>query len=314
MGRTSGYPMPEGREWLKEQFGKLRENISEVRRYAQDNYRLALEALAGAVADANAEYQWRIVGTTAERDARYGVPSTAAERAALANLQPVWFNHDTGREESYFAVTGTVGLIVAGLPAGATPGWYPAGRRNASDLGVFPASIVIGGGSATVGADGTIFLNAVPSISLNDIFDGLGGDAYRIFGAIDASAEVGGDLRMRLRTTGGGDLATGYFGHHQYAVSTGWGAVSFGGSVQNNVTTWSLGYRQYSTFDMVLRRPAIANKATQLMGLIASSGADQVSGRVWGTRSVAEPAYSGISIFPNAAVTISGWVKVVKIA
>lgn len=64
-------------------------------------------------------------GTTAERDALYGVPGTDSQRAALANMKPVWWNTSTSRLETYYAVTGTTGLSVPGLwTASFTAGWY----------------------------------------------------------------------------------------------------------------------------------------------------------------------------------------------
>ncbi|ALY08994.1 tail protein [Arthrobacter phage Gordon] len=67
-------------------------------------------------------------GTTAQRDAAFGVPATDAARVLLANQKRVWFNTETGWDESYYAVTGTSGLTAPGLVAGATPGWYPLGE------------------------------------------------------------------------------------------------------------------------------------------------------------------------------------------
>jgi microcystin-dependent protein len=64
-------------------------------------------------------------GSTAQRDSIYGVPATDAERASLANRRITWFNTDYGWEESYFAVTGAVGLTVRGLETGVAAGWYP---------------------------------------------------------------------------------------------------------------------------------------------------------------------------------------------
>lgn len=66
-------------------------------------------------------------GTTAQRDAAYGVPTTDAERVALANLRVNYFNVELGWEESYYAVTGLSGLTARGLVAGTVSGWYPTG-------------------------------------------------------------------------------------------------------------------------------------------------------------------------------------------
>jgi microcystin-dependent protein len=66
-------------------------------------------------------------GTTAQRDTVFGVPGTDATRVALANRKVVWFNTDTGWEESYYTNTGKAGLTALGLVAAATTGWYPTG-------------------------------------------------------------------------------------------------------------------------------------------------------------------------------------------
>ncbi|QPL14189.1 minor tail protein [Microbacterium phage Atraxi] len=67
-------------------------------------------------------------GTTAQRDAFFGVPGTDAARSALANRQVTWFNTDLGWDESYYCPTGLTGLTVQGLVAGSDSDWYPVGR------------------------------------------------------------------------------------------------------------------------------------------------------------------------------------------
>lgn len=64
-------------------------------------------------------------GTSAQRDAKFGVPGTAAARVALANQQVTWYNIDLGWKERYYEVTASAGLTALGLVTGATPGWYP---------------------------------------------------------------------------------------------------------------------------------------------------------------------------------------------
>lgn len=67
-------------------------------------------------------------GTTAQRDALYGVPSTDTARVTLANKVPTWFNINTGWFETYKATTGTAGLNVPGVSGAA--GWYQIGGPN----------------------------------------------------------------------------------------------------------------------------------------------------------------------------------------
>lgn len=71
-------------------------------------------------------------GTSAQRDAFFGVPTTNAERVALANREPVWFNTDFGWEESYYADSALAGLTTLGLVAGTASAWYPTGEGPAS--------------------------------------------------------------------------------------------------------------------------------------------------------------------------------------
>jgi len=61
-------------------------------------------------------------GTTAIRNSTFGVPSTDAEKATLANKSVSWYNIDTGVIETYLATTGTPGLNVNGTTK--PSGWY----------------------------------------------------------------------------------------------------------------------------------------------------------------------------------------------
>lgn len=64
-------------------------------------------------------------GTAAQRDGFYGVPTTDAQKVALANSMPIWFNTEMGWQESYYVGAGTSGLTVKGLASGHPAGWYP---------------------------------------------------------------------------------------------------------------------------------------------------------------------------------------------
>lgn len=64
-------------------------------------------------------------GTSAQRDAVFGVPATDAQRVILANIVPTWFNTEKGYHEGYYATTGLSGLTARGLVAGTPSGWFP---------------------------------------------------------------------------------------------------------------------------------------------------------------------------------------------
>lgn len=66
-------------------------------------------------------------GTTAERDATYGVPATTAERVDLANRRVTWTSIERGWDEMYYTTSGSAGLTAPGLVSGVASGWYPVG-------------------------------------------------------------------------------------------------------------------------------------------------------------------------------------------
>jgi len=97
--------------------------------------------------------EWRYLqdrGTSAERDAIYGVPATDAEKVALANKEVRWHNTQYGWDESYYAPSGTTGLTVLGLVSFAPAGWYPMGpgpeiTLEPSAVHAATAGVTIGG-------------------------------------------------------------------------------------------------------------------------------------------------------------------------
>ena len=89
-----------------------------------DFMNLGMESVSNALSGVVAS-----VGTTSQRDALHGVPTTAAARRALQEKTVTWSNTDQGKgwEERYFASftdggTNYNGVIVAG--------WYPVGGRK----------------------------------------------------------------------------------------------------------------------------------------------------------------------------------------
>lgn len=65
-------------------------------------------------------------GSTAQRDAYYGVPAAGAPRIALAARKPVYYNTDYNWFESYYVPDGSAPGF-RGLEGTAASGWYPMG-------------------------------------------------------------------------------------------------------------------------------------------------------------------------------------------
>ena len=90
-------------------------------------------------------------GTTAQRDALYGVPVGDAQEVALANQLVEWYNTDLGWSETFYSLPGKAGLTARALdPAASIPAsrWLPNGPGPRGTL-------VSSGGQALVG--GTMY-------------------------------------------------------------------------------------------------------------------------------------------------------------
>ena len=100
-------------------------------------------------------------GTTAQRDSRFGTPTTDPQRVALANQKIMWFNSDLGWTESYYAVTGLSGLTARGLVTGTASGWYPVGRGPRMIYAPSASSTTPGSGAVVSGWSAVQFRNGV---------------------------------------------------------------------------------------------------------------------------------------------------------
>lgn len=96
-------------------------------------------------------------GTTAQRDAAYGVPTTDPARVALANQRVTFYNTDLGWEEQYYAVTGLSGLTVRGLVAGTASGWYPTGQGPRCTMQPTAGTRAVTPGMYTGGWNGIVY-------------------------------------------------------------------------------------------------------------------------------------------------------------
>jgi hypothetical protein len=199
------------------------------------------------------------------------------------------------------------GTFVSRVDRQTTPssGTYTIGYTATSD-DVAMIAIAIG---AISSSRRRIDFVTVPSVSLNSMF-AVGDDTYALHGYVASSGAIT-SLNMRLRAAGVDLSAANYYEHYRYGISTAWGAVTSVNGVVNAGTSWTVGYRDSTNFDLTLKRVGVASISKELQGLTGSDGATQVSSAIWG-RTAAIAVMDGFTIYPDAAVMISGFI-VVKI-
>ncbi len=236
-------------------------------------------------------------------------------RCELAHNRLIVHGHAGGSIRS--ASSTLAGLVELATPAEARAGTSsllavtPEGLRAASIplQGQTPSSIVVGSGSASAAADGTVTCTAVSSLALNGVFDGLGGDGYEVFGVLVAAGDIGGSLWLRHRG-GGVDVTTGHYYMEGGGLATSWAGYTTRGSVASNAGGFLIGFRQYSSFRIQVLRPNQA-QPKEVLGLLGSDGTNQVAGWTWGRTSFST-AQDGLKIFAQNSSALTGWVKVVK--
>ncbi len=173
--------------------------------------------------------------------------------------------------------------------------------------GIIPSSVVVGSGSASVGTDGTVTFTGASSVSLNDIFDGLGADMYQFYFSCRSSVDLVNVL-YRLRAAGVDLVGTGYGA--QYS-----GVVSGGGSNGGASSGLTAGYFAYGrtqdgqTAYGVISAP---RKAASVKTLHTNTFGYNYVVYNMGSFVVGATAYPSLTIFPSSG-TITGTLKVVKL-
>ena len=178
-------------------------------------------------------------------------------------------------------------------------------------FGVIPSSIVVGSGSASVDAFGLVTFTGVSSVSLNDIFDGLGADIYEIF--MTFANGTSGSASTRLRDSGTDESAASYF---YTATNT---TLSTGPSRASNSAYASFGWwcpgstTSYKSMgEMVIYKPALADTTHARLASNSQALGDRLAWTEYGGSNLTK-AFDGLSIIPSAG-TITGMMKVVKVA
>jgi len=176
--------------------------------------------------------------------------------------------------------------------------------------GQIPSSIVVGSGSASVDAFGLITFSVASSVSLNDVFDGLGGDVYELY--VRAVSGTGAIQNMRMRASGT-DYSGG--GYDRTAIYSNGGSTTVSANSTDTqfcyLSPTSTGPGGPVSCRTLLTEPGKSGKTVSVHQSTAN-----VNNAVflWSEAgAVSAGAYDGITISTSAG-TISGTMKVVKVA
>lgn len=209
------------------------------------------------------------------------------------------------------------GIVELATPAETTTGTAdnlavtPEGLATFAGRPMIPSSVVVGSGSATVADDGTVSFTGASSVSLNDVFDGLGADCYAVVGSIETS--TGSTVSTRLRA-GGTDLAGTDYSRTGAYTQLATGPTRLSSSSANSFGFWVLtSAGSVSSGDGVLHvfRPKQVGPTRALFRSVSFADSDLYDYSE-STR-VASGEYDGLSVIADAG-TITGTLKVVKIA
>lgn len=178
--------------------------------------------------------------------------------------------------------------------------------------GVIPSSVVVGSGSASVAADGTVTFTGCSSVSLNDVFDGLGADRYEVHVRVRRSgAGANSNILLRLRASGV-IKASGYTRSVIYKYGAdGTAVAATGGGANDIVVAPQTGINYYGVSRHIIASPYLADNTT----LTSESHQSGTVYAVWmETSHVSDSAlYDGFTVLTNTG-DFSGSIKVVKIA
>lgn len=176
--------------------------------------------------------------------------------------------------------------------------------------GQIPSSVVVGSGSASVAADGTVTATGCSSVSLNDIFDGTGPDIYQVI--VDGDLSASATFSCRLRASGS-DTSTG--NHVYIGVNT---VLGSGPSRTSTTTATSFGFFMPSAAgstsvqgNMMLFGPNKTPATFHLLNSISAAAGDRWFWQEGGNDGGG--IRTGLSFICSAG-NYTGSIKVVKLA
>ena len=177
-------------------------------------------------------------------------------------------------------------------------------------FGVIPSSVAVGSGSATVAADGTVTFTGCTSVSLNDVFDGLGADIYEAVLHV-SSVSTGLMPSFRFRVDGVDNTASIYDSQILFGSIT---AVSAQTYTNENSLELAAGGRDRHLGTLKLFAPALVLRSGYMSNVLSVDNGGSRSllmGRA-GFHDVLS-AFTGFTLTATAG-NMTGTIKVVKIA
>lgn len=150
-------------------------------------------------------------GTTTERDAIFGSPTTDAAIVALANKQVRYYNTTEGWWESYYS-TAKTGLTAKNLIAGNTVGWYPeAGSDIRAHCGIQNSFQRVEANTTIEPVMGDLLLNTKNRFTKRGN-SGIGvpfGGFYRLFASAYMSGSISGNIVVSISVAMGTTIIRG---------------------------------------------------------------------------------------------------------
>ena len=176
---------------------------------------------------------------------------------------------------------------------------------------VVPASVAVGSGSASIAADGVVTFTGCSSVSLNNVFNGLGMDIYDVIVTLAGSVTMVVSTRMRIA---GVNLATGIYNYVGVLTTNATGPTRLSTFAATSMGFWvpNASAAPLSFGTMRFYQPGkVAITHGRMLSNTAAS--DRYLWDEYGDSGGSATAQDGFSLITSTG-TISGTIKVVKIA
>lgn len=201
------------------------------------------------------------------------------------------------------SVTGTADDIAV------TPAGLAAALEERSIRGQIPSSVTVSSGSASYAADGTVTFTGASSVSLNDVFDGTGMDAYAVVVDVPTTSTAL-QVSVRLRVGGADNSALQYDSQNLFGNA---GTAGASPTTGVNIFPMSINTRAQHAGQLLLMSPGLARRTAMRSETWSNNASNALSGlllRAGFHR--ASTAFTGFSLLASTG-DMTGTVKVVKI-